>query len=189
MSSSLAKRPTTTSSSLETIDLQERLLYLRTSFNDRRNLWFWVRVWLPVVLAIAVIATESTEYFGADQTSGPFRLVFEYLFGRVAPDRWDAIHHIIRKTGHFIGYGLVGLSWLRAWWMTLPESNFFQDALLALLGTAAVASADEIHQTFLPNRTGLASDVVIDCCGAIALQLLVYLFMRLFRPKELARAT
>jgi VanZ family protein len=174
---------------LETIDLQERLLYLRTSFNDRRNLWFWVRAWLPVVLAIAVIATESTEYFGADRTSGPFRLVFEYLFGAVGPDRWDAIHHIIRKTGHFIGYGLVGLSWLRAWWMTLPESNFLQDALLALLGTAAVASADEIHQTFLPNRTGLASDVVIDCCGAIALQLLVYLFMRLFRPKELARAT
>jgi VanZ family protein len=165
------------------------LLYLRTSLNDRRNFWFWVRAWLPVVLAIAVIVTESTEFFGADRTSGPLQLVFEYLFGKVSPGHWEAIHHIIRKTGHFIGYGLVGLSWLRAWWMTLPESNFLQDALLALLGTAAVASADEFHQTFLPNRTGLASDVVLDCCGAIALQLLVYLFMRLFRPKELVRAT
>jgi VanZ family protein len=51
-----------------------------------------------------------------------------------------------------------------------------------------VASADEFHQTFLPNRTGLASDVLLDCTGAIALQLLVYLCMRLFRPKEFARA-
>jgi VanZ family protein len=141
-----------------------------------------------VVLAIAVIVAESTEYFGADRTSHPLRMIFEYLFGPVGAARWDVLHHFIRKTGHFIGYGLVGLSWLRAWWMTLPESNFLQDALLALLGTVAVASADEFHQTFLPNRTGLASDVVLDCTGAIALQLLVYLFMRVFRPKQLARA-
>jgi VanZ family protein len=162
---------------------------LRNSLSDRRSFWFWLRVWLPVVLAIAVIAMESTESFGADHTSHPLRVIFEYLFGPVSAARWEDIHHLIRKTGHFIGYGLVGLSWLRAWWMTLPESNFLQDALLALLGTAVVASVDEIHQTFLPNRTGLASDVVIDCTGAIVLQLFVYLFMRLFRPKELVRAT
>ena len=30
------------------------------------------------------------------------------------------------------------------------------DALLALVGTLLVASADEWHQTFLPNRTGSA---------------------------------
>ena len=160
---------------------------MRNSFSDRRSLWFWVRAWFPVAFAIAVIATESTEYFGADHTSGPLRLVFEHLFGAVSNADWDDIHHMIRKTGHFLGYGLVGLSWLRAWWMTLPESNFLQDALLAILGTAAVASADEFHQTFLANRTGLASDVLIDCTGAIVLQMFVYVFMRVFRPKELAR--
>ena len=64
------------------------------------------------------------------------------------------IHHLIRKSGHFLGYGLIGLAWLRAWWMTLPHSRFLHDAVLALLGTALIASADEFHQTFLPNRTG-----------------------------------
>jgi VanZ family protein len=49
------------------------------------------------------------------------------------------------------------------------------------------ASADEFHQTFLPNRTGSPWDVLLDCCGALALQLLVYVFMRIFRPKRLAR--
>jgi VanZ family protein len=161
---------------------------LRASFSDRESFWFWLRAWLPVILSIAIIASESTEYFGADRTSHPLRILFEYLFGPVSAASWEVLHHLIRKSGHFIGYGLVGLSWLRAWWMTLPESNFMQDAFLALLGTAAVASADEFHQTFLPNRTGMASDVVLDCCGAIALQLMVYLFMRLFRPKELERA-
>jgi hypothetical protein len=30
--------------------------------------------------------------------------------------------------------------------------------------------------------------VLLDCCGAITLQLLIYVFMRLVKPKRLARA-
>ena len=82
----------------------------------------------------------------------------------------------------------LGLAWLRAWWMTLPKSQFFTDAGLALLGTALIASCDEIHQTFLPNRTGSAWDVLLHCTGALVLELLVYLFVRTFRPKRLAHA-
>jgi hypothetical protein len=52
----------------------------------------------------------------------------------------------------------------------LPVLRFFPDALLALLGTALVASCDEWHQTFLPNRTGTPWDVLLDCCGHAALQ-------------------
>jgi VanZ family protein len=155
--------------------------------NSRRGLGFWIRAWLPVALGIGVIAIESTEFMGADHTSRPLRWLFEAIFGRVPDPRWAIFHHCIRKSGHFLGYGLIGLSWLRAWWMTLPRSRFLPDALLALLGTALVASADEYHQTFLPNRTGSPWDVLLDCCGAIALQLIVYLFMRLFKPKKLAR--
>jgi VanZ family protein len=62
------------------------------------------------------------------------------------------------------------------------------DALLALLGTALIASADEYHQSFLSNRTSSPWDVLIDCSGAIVLQLLVYVFLRVSRPKRLARA-
>jgi VanZ family protein len=106
----------------------------------------------------------------------------------VSAPSWETIHHAIRKSGHFIGYGLLGLAWLRAWWMTLPRSVFLQDALLALLGTALTASADEYHQTFLPNRTGTPWDVLLDCCGALTLQVAMYAIMRVFKPKRLARA-
>jgi VanZ family protein len=106
----------------------------------------------------------------------------------VSSARWDAAHHAIRKAGHFIGYGFIGLAWLRAWWLTLDNSHFLLDAFLALMGTALIASADEWHQSFLPNRTGSPWDVLIDCSGAITLQLIVYIFMRIFRPKHLARA-
>ena len=158
------------------------------SSNRRASLWYWIYVWLPVFLGIAVIVVESTEWFGADHTTGPLRWLYELILGRVSNARWAIIHHLIRKSGHFLGYGFIGLAWLRAWWLTLPHSRFLPDAMLALLGTALVASCDEWHQTFLPNRTGSPWDVLLDCTGAICLQLIVYIFMRALKPKRLARA-
>lgn len=152
-----------------------------------RNLHFWLSAWLPVALGIVVIFFESTEAFGADNTTHPLRLIFEAIFGRIGDIQWAVVHIVIRKIGHFVGYGLMGLVWLRAWWMTLPRSRFLHDALLGLLGTAAVASCDEWHQTFLPNRTGSPWDVLLDCCGALTLQLLVYGYLRFFRPRRLMR--
>ena len=156
--------------------------------SNRRGLWFWVYVWFPVLLGIGIIAIESQDFMGADHTSGPLRALFQLVFGPIVDARWDVIHHYTRKSGHFVGYGLIGLAWLRAWWLTLPHSHFLPDALLALLGTALVASCDEWHQSYLPNRTGTPWDVLLDCTGAIVLQLIVYLFMRTFKPKRLARA-
>jgi VanZ family protein len=153
-----------------------------------RGLLYWVSAWSPVAVGIGVIAMESTAYFGADRTSGPLRMIYQSLFGPISQQRWDAIHHVIRKTGHFIGYGLLGLAWLRAWWMTLPRSIYLKDALLATLGTAVVASSDELHQSFLPNRTGLPSDVLIDCSGAIVMVCLFYFVLRIWAPKRLAGA-
>jgi VanZ family protein len=155
--------------------------------SNRRGLRFWLSAWLPVAAGILLIMMESTEFFGSDHTSHPLRWLWQLIFGPVSSAGWETIHRLMRKTGHFAGYGLIGLAWLRAWWMTLPRSNFLTDASLALLGTAIVASCDEWHQTFLPNRTGSPWDVLLDCCGALALQLAVYIYLRLLRPKRLAR--
>lgn len=156
--------------------------------SSRHGVAHWLSAWVPVVVGVTVIVLESTEFFGADHTTGPLRSLYESIFGPISNARWEMVHHLLRKCGHFLGYGAIGLAWLRAWWMTLPHSRFVQDAFLALLGTALVASSDEFHQTFLPNRTGSAWDVLLDCCGAITLQLIVYVFMRMTRPKRLARA-
>ena len=152
-----------------------------------KNLFYWISAWSPVVLGAIVIFCESSELFGADHTSGPIRHFVEYFFGHMSNSRWEFVHHYIRKAGHFIGYGLIGLFWLRAWWMTLRHSRFFIDALLALAGTAFIASCDEFHQSFLTNRTGTPFDVLIDCSGALVLQMVVYGMLRCFRPKKLAR--
>lgn len=152
-----------------------------------RGAGYWISAWLPVAIGIATIVLESTAWFGADRTSGPLRAIIQAIFGPVTDSHWNLIHHLIRKSGHFIGYGCIGLAWLRAWWMTLPNCRYYQDAALALLGTGLLATWDEWHQSFLPNRGSSAWDVLLDCCGAVTLSLVTYLFVRLFRPERLAR--
>jgi len=138
----------------------------------------WVGAWLPVLIGVFLIVLESTPFFGADHTSGPLRKIFEALFGPVGNARWDLVHHYLRKTGHFLGYGILGLLWLRAWRVTLPRAVFLSQAALAVAGTALVASGDEWHQSFLPNRTGTPWDVLLDCCGAAAMIGLAWLYLR-----------
>ncbi|MGB7264260.1 MAG: VanZ family protein [Terracidiphilus sp.] len=155
--------------------------------NSRRDLKFWISAWLPVAVGVAMIVLESTPAFGADHTTGPLRWLYQSLFGPISDTRWDEVHLFIRKSGHFLGYGSLGLLWLRAWWMTLPSAGFLLDAALALTGTALVASCDEWHQTYLPNRKGSPWDVLLDCGGAILMQWIVYIYARSFRPRILTR--
>ncbi|MFZ0746443.1 MAG: VanZ family protein [Terracidiphilus sp.] len=155
---------------------------------NRRKRDGWLRTWLPVIIGLALITLSSSDLFSAQNTSGPLRWVYEALFGPIDNGRWNLIHHYFRKTGHFFGYGTFGLLWLRAWWLTVPRFRFVQDALLALMCTGLVASADEFHQTFLPQRTGSPWDVMLDCSGVIILELVVYLVLRIFDPRRLAKA-
>jgi len=142
-----------------------------------------------VVLCILVIAMESTVYFGADRTTGPLQRFFEFLLGRhFSQPEWWRLHMIIRKSGHFTGYGILSAAWFRAFRMTLPLSPD-RNRLpiiahgLAMLGTLLVASCDETHQLFLSNRSGSFWDVMIDCTGGLVMQLLVWLWMRGRREK------
>ncbi len=156
--------------------------------NSGRGAKYWFSAWWPVALSAAVVAASSSTWMGSDHTSGPLRWVWQLVFGPVADARWDVMHTTIRKTGHFTGYGLIGLAWLRAWRMTLPGLSYLKGAALAVMGAALLASGDEFHQTFLPNRTGSPWDVLLDCCGSLAMCLIVYIFTTAFRPASMKRA-
>jgi VanZ family protein len=143
---------------------------------------WWLSVWLPVALALMVIAIESTVTFSAQNTSSWLRPVFEYVAGPMRDPVWETVHHYIRKTGHFVGYGTVGFTFLRAWLHTRARGGIgtvlawrVECSVLAILSTAVVASLDEYHQSFLPGRTGVPSDVLLDTCGACTLCLIVWL--------------
>lgn len=141
--------------------------------------------WIPALLGIAVIVLESTALMSAENTSHWLYPLWAKLFGPVSPDRWAVIHHYIRKTGHFTGYGLVSLGFFDAWRTTLEprwpvwQVRFWRAAGLALACTLALASWDEWHQSFIPGRTSSVRDVGIDFCGALTAQLVLLGVMRL----------
>jgi VanZ family protein len=99
----------------------------------------------------------------SEHTSRFLRPLFERWFGPIRDSSWEFFHHALRKTGHFVGYGTVGFTFLRAWLHTLGRRGpmallawRLESTILAILSTAIVASGDEFHQTFLPSRTGNA---------------------------------
>jgi len=148
---------------------------------SQRGVKFWISAWLPVLIGILAITQESTATFGSDRTDHPLRFLFQLIVGPLSDSTWELIHVILRKSGHFAGYGLISLTWLRAWRKTLPNCRFVTAALLALLGTAALASWDEWHQSFFPNRGSSPWDVLLDCCGATVMLLLAGLYVRFYK--------
>jgi VanZ family protein len=152
--------------------------------------WGQVWVWLPPVLMMIVIACESTNTFSAENTSGWLRPIFERIFGHVSDQFWGVLHFWARKSGHLTGYGILCLTWLRAWLLTLGRKAGLavwkwrlQSSALALVCTFCVGGLDEWHQTFIPSRTGLFSDVLIDTLGGF-LACLVVAILFWVRPRR-----
>jgi VanZ family protein len=153
------------------------IFFSRAYFNHKRELPSWRRfafVWTPALLGVGVIAIESTATFSAANTSSWLRPIAESIFGHLSDPTWDEAHHLLRKSGHFLGYGTLCVLFLRAWLLTLADSQRLLTERAwrlsawarAILSTAVVASCDEINQSFLPSRTGMFSDVVLDTIGA-----------------------
>jgi VanZ family protein len=126
------------------------------------------RAWVPVILWTAIIIVESG--FGSSANTGSIlQKLAAWLFGHVDPARFDLIHHILRKGGHFFGYGILGYLWFRGFTRSLQNSTRFACATWAIVCTFIIASLDEYHQSFSSARTGQFSDVLLDTCGAIVL--------------------
>ena len=160
------------------------------------------RAWIPALLWLAVIAFESTAVMSADNT-GHFLLAIARFFDpRITLAQLQLLNAAGRKIGHCIGYGILSLLMLRAWWATLmlPRSATrlpswsamvttwsARAAVLALLSAATVAGLDEWHQTLLPARTGTIRDVALDIMAAALVQLVI-VAARAVRGKQEARS-
>jgi VanZ family protein len=142
-----------------------------------------LKAWIAAILWLIVIAIESTAYLSAHNTSRILYPLLHFFFG-VDHARFEHWHFYIRKGGHVFGYGLLSFLLFRAWRETLPSVRnarwTFRWSLIAVLGTAFVASLDEWHQSYIPSRTGTPRDVLLDTCAGIAAQLLVFLSMKWF---------
>lgn len=110
--------------------------------------------WLPSLIWATLILIFSGEAGGSGTTT---LLLQTLLPAGISPEAFALIHLLVRKTGHLLGYGLLGVLNVRA---------LQGRALLAITLAAAVSILDEWHQSYVPLRTGTPIDVVIDIAGA-----------------------
>lgn len=143
-----------------------------------------LKAWIAAILWLIVIAIESTAWLSSEHTSRILYPIFHFLFG-MDRETFAPWNFLLRKAGHVFGYGLLSFLLFRAWRETLPALSAigknlrwtFRWSVLAVLGTALVASLDEWHQTFIPSRTGRWQDVVLDTSAAIAAQFVILLLL------------
>jgi VanZ family protein len=102
------------------------------------------------------------------------------LFSHINLHQLAVFNHYLRKTGHVIGYGMLGLFLLRGWRATFGQTRalLWRTSLLSWLGTAFVASMDEWHQSFIPSRTGTWRDVVLDSTAGFVFLVVGYFWLR-----------
>jgi VanZ family protein len=135
----------------------------------RRILYYWA----PAAVWAAVILAASSAQLSDANTGAWLETIVTAMTGSpLSPTAFAVWHLVIRKLGHLTEYAIFGaLAW-RAFRGERTGSSVAW-ALAAVATAAALAGIDEWHQTFVPGRTGAASDVLIDICGATLSQIAI----------------
>ncbi|MDP9267594.1 MAG: VanZ family protein [Acidobacteriota bacterium] len=131
----------------------------------------------PAVAWTLFNIAAAGDLFSARHT-GTFLAWFFQTFFPNAPSHWfDVTHTLLRKGAHFFNYAMLSWLWFRAarYWELRERSRAWQLrwALWGLAFAIATAVGDETLQHFVPSRTGTATDVVLDGCGALFAQFVI----------------
>src|SRR5690606_24042396 len=77
----------------------------------------------------------------------------------------DTLHHLLRKSAHFLVYLVLGILLYRA--LCLSGISGIGGMVLAFLLGFFYAISDEVHQIFVPGRSGEIGDVLLDSAGVL----------------------
>ena len=132
--------------------------------------------WLPLLVWMCVIFTASSDADSARHSSIYFEPLMRWLFPSMSQAHIEQLHYAFRKCCHMTEFAVLAVLMWRA--IRQPQRNDrrnwrWDEAGLALSLVFLYAASDELHQVFIPSRTGQISDVVVDVLGgAIGLTLL-----------------
>jgi VanZ family protein len=147
--------------------------------------------WTVVSCGLAVILLESSPLGGGNNTGRLLHAVWpNTLAANWNPSTFGMVHHLLRKLGHFTGYGTLALLLREAWHRSLRALRgiagvrlLVAASALSVAVTCLTGCVDEWHQTTVPGRTGCWSDVLIDTSGALLFNL-VFCVLRARRSQQ-----
>jgi VanZ family protein len=141
----------------------------------------FLKYWLPALIWMALIFSASSDANSFAHSSRILGPLLHWLFPQMPDDTMYFIVLLARKCAHLTEYAVLALLLWRA--LRKPVKNdprpwLWREARLALLMVALYAASDEFHQCFVPTRTGLVSDVLVDTAGGAAGLLALWAFGR-----------
>ncbi|HEY3860253.1 MAG TPA: VanZ family protein [Verrucomicrobiae bacterium] len=134
------------------------------------------KYWLPLILWMMFIFGASTRLGAPDNTSYFFRPIMHFFFPHISEERYDLIHHCVRKTAHFVEYAMLGIL---VWRVVQTDPLFASFSPRRRIGFALLfcmfyASTDEFHQVFVPAREAAVRDVLLDTSGSACALLAIW---------------
>ncbi len=144
---------------------------------------------LSIMIMIFCFSAQPADL--SSQTSGRFT---EWLIKLLVPDfsaqdpvRQEEIRSLItvlvRKTAHVAEYAMLGLSLMLHMHELAKKKGLRKPGLTSLLIGVLYAASDEIHQIFVPGRSGEAKDVLLDSAGVL-LGILLLIAVRMIGQKR-----
>lgn len=137
--------------------------------------------WLLVVLMILFIFSNSlVPATGSKELSSGFTMTIYTLLEQFQLSiDFELLHHLIRKSAHFLEYALLGtfICWANSIKPLLPNKVFplFCFLLIPLI--------DETIQLFVPGRSSEFGDMLIDASGMFVGYLFTTLLLNYFVKK------
>lgn len=134
----------------------------------------------PLVFWIGLIWFASTQEFSAGNTSRIIGPLLLWLFPNIGETQIAMVHSVTRKAAHFVEYAILAFLARRAFVTSgrgFIQRNWFALSLMIVVGVAVL---DELHQSFVPSRTGSVYDSAIDIVGGLTTLLILKFSARRF---------
>jgi VanZ family protein len=143
--------------------------------------WLPATLWLGMMLLIFYFSSQA----GSPENSaawivGILRWIAPQLAEQLTPEQLHLMNYIFRKMGHGTGYLILTLL---GYWAFRRSFGLepYRALRWAVLTSLLRAVLDEIHQAFVPGRTGTPVDVIID---AIGIALAAWLIQQRTSPRD-----
>ena len=98
----------------------------------------------------------------------------------------NKIEHVIRKIAHFSIYTLVGILMMAL--MSTYDISKRKQILISILVGIMYATSDEIHQYFIPGRSAMVTDVLIDtagvCLGVLIVLISLQIYIKIYKKRQ-----
>lgn len=147
----------------------------------------FLKYWLPILVWLAVIFSASADSRSYQHSSTLFEPLIHWLFPHMPQAQVEIIHHCFRKCAHLTEYAILALLFWRALHKPVKKSSRpwrWEEAGLSLSFVFLYAATDEFHQIFVPTRTPLVSDVLIDTSGGAIALLFLWLAKAVFAKSK-----